>query len=492
MTDENNLPELPEGWVWTNINEITFVTKLAGFEYTKYFNYIEDGPVRVVRGLNLGHGFFKPYNYRYINRETSINLPRSQLTGGEVLFAYVGTLGNMAILPNDNYRYHLGPNVGKIVVNYALKNGKYILYYLLSGQGQLQLFRKSKAVAQSSLSMRQIRSVNIPIPPLNEQHRIVAKIEELFTRLDAGVSALTTLKTQLKRYRQAVLKSAMEGKLTAEWREEHKGELEPASVLLERIKKERRERLGKKYKELPPVDKEELGELPDGWEWSSLGEVGDLNRGKSKHRPRNAPKLYGGSYPFIQTGDIRHANGIVYKYHQTYNEEGLKQSKLWPVGTLCITIAANIADTAILGIDACFPDSIVGFQTKTENCDIHFVEYYFRDAKENIERYAPATAQKNINLRILSDLAIPLPSVTEQNVIVEEIDQIFSICNNIDNVIDQSLARAERLRQSILKRAFEGELVPQNPADEPANKLLERIKAEKKRGESTRHKRKKS
>ena len=114
---------------------------------------------------------------------------------------------------------------------------------------------------------------HIPLPPLPEQHRIVNKIEELFTRLDAGVEALKKIQLQLKRYRQSVLKAAFEGKLTAEWREAHKSELEPASVLLEHIKAERKKKLGSKYKELPPVDTSELPELPEGWGWASLAQI---------------------------------------------------------------------------------------------------------------------------------------------------------------------------------------------------------------------------
>jgi type I restriction enzyme S subunit len=302
----------------------------------------------------------------------------------------------------------------------------------------------------------------------------------------------------------------VEGNLTKEWRTAHQGELEPASVLLERILKQRREKWeaeqlakmqaqGKtpkddswklKYKEPVAPDTSELPELPDGWVWATLPQLGELNRGKSKHRPRNDPKLYGGQYPFIQTGDVRSANGVIHGYTQTYSEEGLKQSRLWSKGTLCITIAANIAETAILGFDACFPDSIVGFISNSNNCEINWIEFFIRTAKENLERYAPATAQKNINVEILSDLAVPLPSWAEQSKIVEELELIFSVTDQLEKTVDTNIKRAERLRQSILKQAFTGQLVPQDPNDEPAEKLLERIKAEKAKQVTTKTKKK--
>lgn len=219
--------------------------------------------------------------------------------------------------------------------------------------------------------------------------------------------------------------------------------------------------------------------MPDGWVWSTLPEIGELNRGKSKHRPRNDPRLYGGQYPFVQTGDIRHAKGVLRHYSQTYNEEGLKQSRLWPKGTLCITIAANIADTAILGFDACFPDSVVGFLAEPSHCKVRFYELFLRTAKEDIERYAPATAQKNINLRILSSVAVPVPSLEEQRLIVEEVERHLSIADYTENAMEREFSQSKRLHQSILRKAFNGKLVPQDPTDETADKLLERIKSEK-------------
>lgn len=150
--------------------------------------------------------------------------------------------------------------------------------------------------------------------------------------------------------------------------------------------------------------------LPKFWQWVFLFQIGELNRGKSKHRPRDDKSLFGGVYPFIQTGDIRNANGgIISRYSETYNEFGLKQSKLWPKNTLCITIAANIADTAILHIEACFPDRVVGFIANPEIADVKFVHYYFKTIKKKLETNASATAQKNINLYTLRNIIVPLP-----------------------------------------------------------------------------------
>ena len=143
------------------------------------------------------------------------------------------------------------------------------------------------------------------------------------------------------------------------------------------------------------------------WPTKKLKELGSLDRGVSKARPRNAPELLGGAYPLIQTGDITEAKLYIKDYHQTYSELGLAQSKMWKRGTLCITIAANIAQTAILDIDACFPDSVVGFIPN--DVEIIFIHYWFSFIQQVLERQAPQTAQKNINLKTLSELDVIVP-----------------------------------------------------------------------------------
>ena len=237
---------------------------------------------------------------------------------------------------------------------------------------------------------------------------------------------------------------------------------------------------------LPTLSTEELAKLPklpSGFVYTYLSNLGDLGRGKSKHRPRNDPQLFGGSYPFIQTGEVKAARRIVRKYSQTYNETGLSQGKLWPKGTHCITIAANIAETAFLGLDACFPDSVVGFTAVDRLVIPEYVELFIKAVRVRIEAYAPApapaTAQKNINLTTLENLVVPLCSMEEQRFMINEIQAILSVIDDNEDEIDANLNRTETLRQSILKKAFSGQLVSQDPNDEPASVLLERIKAEK-------------
>ncbi|EPK6349508.1 restriction endonuclease subunit S [Proteus mirabilis] len=179
-------------------------------------------------------------------------------------------------------------------------------------------------------------------------------------------------------------------------------------------------------------------------EWKTLGEVAlDFGRGKSKHRPRNDPSLYGGDIPFIQTGDIRNAAHTIQKYSQTYSELGLKQSKLWPKGTLCITIAANIAETSILGFDACFPDSVIGFVANPEETSSSYVEYLLSSIKTQLEEKGQGSAQSNINLGTFQNLKLPFPLITDQERIVALLDKFELLTNSIT----EGLPREIELRQ---------------------------------------------
>ena len=150
-----------------------------------------------------------------------------------------------------------------------------------------------------------------------------------------------------------------------------------------------------------------------GWPTGPLGIHGHLDRGRSRHRPRNAPELYGGPHPFVQTGDVANSNGIITHYSQTYSDTGLNQSKMWPRGTLCITIAANIGMTGILAFDSCFPDSIVGFQPG-KTVTVEYVQSALDLMQQRLESDAPRAAQRNINLGTLRQLTIPIPQLSLQ------------------------------------------------------------------------------
>ncbi len=205
----------------------------------------------------------------------------------------------------------------------------------------------------------------------------------------------------------------------------------------------------KKQKPLPEIVLDEIPyKIPNSWEWVRLGTVGSFERGKSKHRPRNDKRLFdNGTYPFIQTGDVskaKYTNNKITTISGYYNEFGLEQSRLWAEETLCITIAANIAETGFLNFVACVPDSIVTFSS-SNNSFSKFVKIFIDVVKEDLENYAPATAQKNINLGIINDLIFPLPSLQEQSRIIKKVDQLMKMCDQLEQQIEQSTDKRTKL-----------------------------------------------
>ena len=197
----------------------------------------------------------------------------------------------------------------------------------------------------------------------------------------------------------------------------------------------------------------------EGWEERTLAQVSkDFGRGKSKHRPRNYAGLYGGEYPFIQTGDIRNCDHYITEFTQTYNEVGLAQSKLWSSGTICITIAANIAETGVLTFDACFPDSVIGLVVNEKLADRDFVEYLLQSFKVKIQSLGKGSAQQNINMGTFENELFPFPNVDKQKEIVKKLDALSAETKQLEAIYQQKILDLEELKKSVLQKAFSGEL----------------------------------
>lgn len=287
------------------------------------------------------------------------------------------------------------------------------------------------------LTQASMNKIIIPLVPLAEQQRIVERIESLFAKLDEAKENMQNVLEGFETRKAAILHKAFTGELTAKWRKQH-------------------------------------GVSMDTWEEKKLGDCGSLQRGRSKHRPRNDSRLFGEKYPFIQTGDVANAEMYIINHSKMLSDFGLQQSKIFPKGTLCITIAANIGKVGILTYDCCFPDSVVGFLPNNENiCE--FIYYKLTTLQKELEELAPATAQKNINLKLLNDLKINMPTLDEQTEIVRIIDYLLAKEQQAKELAENALAKIELIKKSILARAFRGELGTNNPADEPAVELLKRV-----------------
>ena len=483
--DGNGLSELPQGWVRTTVGEI------VTFEYGKGLRQDKrDSSGKIpVYGSNGVVGY----------HSTPLVEAPCLIVGRKGAAGQVH-ISNGPCWPIDTTYYVIPPE--GIDLSF--------LYYLLS---TLRLGSLDRSTAIPGLNRNDAYALSIPLPPLPEQQRIVAKIEELFTQLDAGVAALEKAKAQLRRYRQAVLKAAVEGELTREWREAHWGELEPASVLLERTLEERRarweseqlekmkakgkvpkdDRWKRKYKKPASPDIEDLPELPEGWCWASVEQLSahepnSITDGpfgsnlKTAHYTEFGPRV-------VRLQNVGNGKFLDAKAH--ISEEHFETLRKYEVlaGNLVIAaLGANVPRACII------PDYVgpaivkadcIRFKPHSSLADARYLHAVLNsDLLKNIAKnIIHGVGRPRLNQQQIKSLPIPLPSLAEQHIIVEEVEQRLSVAEEMEKVVEQSLKRAERLRQSILKKASEGKLVPQDPTDEPAFVLLERIQAEKARRE---------
>ncbi len=368
-------------------------------------------------------------------------------------------------------------------------------YYLLS-QKQLLILDKSTAIP--GINRNDVYDLTIPLPPATEQHRIVNKIEELFTNLDAGVESLKKVQAQVKRYRQAVLKHAFEGKLTAAWREENELRLEVAPELLERINEYKNNKNAKEYEQETTHNKSIPTTLPSSWVWVKFDNVVE----SFKRGP------FGSSIKkemFVSSGyKVYEQKNAIYKTFKLGNyyisKDKFKELKAFEVKPLDYITSCSGTIGCLYRIPKEAPSGIINqaLLRIRINEDILYPSYFSylfesESFKQRIMRDAKGTAIKNIaGVRQMRIVPFPLCSLEEQQKIVEEIELRFSIADRVEEIVEQNLKRAEQLRQSILKKAFEGKLVPQDPTDEPASVLLERIRAEKEKSDNEKNRRKRS
>jgi len=331
---------------------------------------------------------------------------------------------------------------------------KWLAHFLQSPAYRAAIDSVATGTNINNLSKTTLSSVQVPVMTGDEQASTIRILDGISEHKSSGASHLLGARRAVERFRQAVLAAACSGRLTASWHGD--AAVGPAIESLRKRTAER-DRLGRRHQE-PSLPRESAPpDIPDRWCWASLAELGELGRGKSKHRPRNDSRLYGGNFPFVQTGDIARSDGRIRNHSQTYNEQGLSQSRLWPERTVCITIAANIAESALLTYPACFPDSVVGLVADESVALPEYVELFIRTAKRDLAAFAPATAQANINLAILSDLAVPLPPLHEQTEIIRRVGRILSLAADVSSRIDAASQRADRSSQAVLAKAFRGE-----------------------------------
>lgn len=448
-----NGKELPRGWSETTLGKVAFYLNGRAFKPNEW----EENGLPIIRIQNLNNPKAK------FNFSTKEYEDRYKVVNGELLFAWSASLGTYIWNSGNAW---LNQHIFKVIPQKCIEK-KYLFYML--DELVHRLYSETHGSGMVHITKGKFESKAIPLPPLQEQHRIVAKIEELFSELDKGVESLKTAQQQLKIYRQAVLKRAFEGKLTEKWRTKQKN-ISTVKELLERIRNEKSKDViskGKKIKKVDSIKEDEmmqLEELPCGWIWTRIGEVSTcldsmripVNKEERKKRTGNIP-YYG-------------ANGLVgYIDNYIFDEE----------------LILVVEDETFIGREK--PFSYMIKSKSWVNNHAHVLRSKINPEYLNYQLafypFTPlttgTTGRKKLTQEALINAPIRLCTLEEQAQIVQEIESRLSVCNKMEEVIEQSLIKAEALRQSILKKAFEGNLVPQDPDDEPAEKLLERIRAEK-------------
>lgn len=479
IENTDDLPSLPDIWAWTRLEEIGIVAS-GGTPSTSVPEYFEgDVPWITPADLSSFTGKFIQRGRRNISEKGLHSSSAVLLPAGTILFSSRAPIGYVAIAANP-----IATNQG--FKNLTLHEGvfnEYVFHYLKASKKLAESYGSGTTFREVSAS--RFRLIPIPLAPYNEQVRIAARLEELFGRLDAGVEGLRKVKAQLKRYRQAVLKSAFEGKLTEEWRKTHKHETEPATKLLERIGRQIEINAKGKRKKSSRMDMPLNQELSEGW---TCGRLEDwiYIAGRIGWRGLKAEEYTSEGPLFLSVYNLNKGIKVDFSEAQHITEERYEESPEIQLQNNDILLVKDGAGIGKIGI-------VEGLNTKaTVNSSLlvirgsdvflpKFLLYFLMGPKmqEVVKMRITGSATPHLFQRDIKRFDVLIPPIAEQQKVVESIESSFSVADEVENTIKQGLRQAEALRQSILRDAFQGKLVPQDPSDEPAGKLLERIREEK-------------
>lgn len=434
-------------------------------------------------------------------KETEID--RYLLEDGDIVFARTGaTVGKSFLIRGEIPKSIFASYLIRINLSSEICP-EFVFLFFQSHDYWQQISEGQVGIGQPNVNGSKLSQLKIPIPPASEQKRIVSKIEELFTKLDAGEAELKKAKQQIKLYKKSILKSAVEGKLTEEWRKDHQDKIEPSSVLLEKILKERKgkweedqlkqmeekgivpknEKWKKKYPKPNEVNNSSLPDLPQKWKWVTYNQVG-LWIGGGTPSKRNLSFWNDGQIPWVSPKDMKSWNIETSLQKITQEAINLSSAKLISKGAILFVVRSGILrrtlPVALSNVDVTVNQDLRALSPVT-SIDKDYLLTTAKAFGESIRQFCAkdGTTVESIEVPLLQEYPIPLPSLLEQKAIVKEVEKHLSIAEEVEATIEVELKKSKSLKQSILKKAFSGKLVPQNLNDEPASSLIEKIKKEK-------------
>lgn len=437
-------------------------------------------------------GSFNFQNVRFVPTSFAESMTRGHVKSGDILVVKDGATSGKVSLVRNNFPYkeavineHLFRL--RVVESYS---AEYVHYFLFSRSGQTQILSDFRGVAQGGISQGFVDKVFIPLVSPKQQQIIVEKIEELLSEVEASIKELESAQKKLKLYRASVLNAACSGKLVpteAELAKKEKRSYETGAELLTRILKERREKWNGrgKYKEPALPDTSKLVTLPEGWTWSTLGQAFEVFVGATPSRARS--DYWGGDISWVSSGEVAFCS--ITKTRETITEAGLENSSttVHPIGTIMLGMIGEgktRGQVATLKIPAAHNQNTAAIRVSNTEVPPEYVYRFLEGQYEKTRSIGAGNNQQALNKKIIEQIAIPLPPIAELRRIVAVVEKTLSIIDSTEKNILTNLLRATRLRQSILEQAFSGKLVPQDPSDEPASVLLEKIRAEREKATS--------
>ncbi|MEP0914183.1 restriction endonuclease subunit S [Leptolyngbya sp. GB1-A1] len=481
MSDE--LTELPEDWKLVQLKDIT--SKLVDGSHNPPSKQEVGLPMLSARNINDGKIDFDG-ECRFIEESAfKAEDARTKISAGDVLLTIVGAIGRAAVVPDSCQPFTLQRSVA--VMSPIKIVPSFLKYQFDSPRLQTEFLDKAKGTAQKGIYLKTLSELRIALPPLNEQKRIVAKIEELRDRSHRAKQALEAVPELCDGFRQSVLAAAFRGDLTADWREENP-DVEPALVLLERIK-ERRFELAEKKRDLLAVQKTyaELIDspvddpsLPDGWLHCRINDIGNVCNGSTPSRKEL--KYWDGSIPWVSSGEVR--NNEIFQTREAITEEGYENTsvRLLPVSTVLLAMIGEgktRGQTAILRIEATINQNIAAVILNHGLVLPEYLWYWFQYQYASTREVGSGSGPQALNCQRVREIPFVLAPLQEQKAVVTCIKNMLDSTGAIRHQLQLTVDHLAILNQSILAKAFRGELVEQNPNDEPASVLLDRIRIER-------------